>query len=65
MQSTELAEYLEYAARLQGLALEPAQRARVLLQLERFAEIAASFADLPLSPDEEPIVGLLPPPDAP
>lgn len=56
MPDPRLAAYLDAVAPLQGFALTPEQRAAVLLNLERFAAIAAGFLDQPLAPDEEPIL---------
>jgi hypothetical protein len=56
MPDTDLAAYLDAVAPLHGLSLTREQRAAALLNLERFAAIAASFVDLPLAADDEPIL---------
>ena len=60
MDTRSLPDYLDAAARLQGLHLSAEQREATLVQLERFAAVAATFLDLPLGPDDEPIESVRP-----
>ena len=60
MEPEVLAAYLDAATALHGLSLTAEQRTRTLLQLERFALIAAPLLTMPLQPSDEPILGPLP-----
>jgi hypothetical protein len=46
--------YVDAAARLIGLPLDPAHRAGVVLNLERIAQMAALVMEFPLPEETEP-----------
>ncbi|HXC26349.1 MAG TPA: DUF4089 domain-containing protein [Stellaceae bacterium] len=46
--------YVDAAAALVGLTIDPAHRPGVVLNLQRIAEMAALFTDFPLPDDIEP-----------
>jgi hypothetical protein len=48
-----LAQYVDAACALQGLALSAARRDAVVEQFGRVAQIAATFVDFPLDPEDE------------
>jgi len=53
-QSFDAPAYLDAAAQLLGLAIDPAHRPGVLLNLERIAEMAALVMEFPLPDEIEP-----------
>jgi hypothetical protein len=48
------AAYLEVAAVMHDLPLDPSRRAAVIEQLERIEVLARSVLDFPIEPDVEP-----------
>ena len=60
MEPELLAAYLDAATAVHGLSLTVEQRARALVQFERFALIAEPLLTMPLHPSDEPILGPLP-----
>ena len=53
-QAFDAEAYLDAAAALLGLPLDPAHRPGVLLNLRRLAEMAALVTEFPLPDDAEP-----------
>ena len=51
---SDLEAYVDAAARLVGVALDPDYRPGVVANLARLAELAGSFVDFPLDPAIEP-----------
>jgi hypothetical protein len=56
MDRNELERYMDAAATLVGVPLPTACRSGVLDNLARMHELAASFVDLPLRPEDESAV---------
>jgi hypothetical protein len=48
-----LAQYVDAACALQGFVLSAARRDAVIEQFDRVAQIAETFVDFPLGPEDE------------
>jgi len=53
MNNEQLAKYVDAACAAQGLALSAARREAVIEQFTRIAQIADTFLDFPLGPEDE------------
>lgn len=54
MTDAQISAYVDAACALQGIALAPAERERVIAQFARFASIAEPLMALELAADVEP-----------